>query len=67
MKKRVIMQGDAKVIDVIIRENKIRTARGDVKFIEFPGNEKEVNFYDDEIDTSETPKRRKSRKEQSFE
>ena len=32
MEKRVIIEGDEKVVNVIMRENKVRVARGLVKF-----------------------------------
>lgn len=32
MEKRVIIEGDEKVVNVIMRENKVRAARGLVKF-----------------------------------
>lgn len=63
MKKRIIMQGDAKTLDIIVKENKIRAARGDVKFIEFIGNEKEINFEEEE-ETSGSGRKRKNKKEQ---
>lgn len=34
MEKRVIIEGDEKVINVIMRENKVRISRGLVKFTE---------------------------------
>lgn len=63
MKKRIIMQGDAKTLDIIVKENKIRATRGDVKFIEFTGNEKEINFEEEE-ETSGSGRKRKNKKEQ---
>ena len=63
MKKRIIMQGDAKIVDIIVKENKIRAARGDVKFIEFAENEKETNF-DDEEEMPGSGRKRKNKKEQ---
>ncbi len=48
MKKRVIIEGDEKVVDVIMRENKVRLARGLVKFTQVGPGEKGKVDEDDE-------------------
>lgn len=40
MEKRVIIEGDEKVVDVIMKENKVRVSRGLVKFTPVAPGEK---------------------------
>lgn len=46
--KRVIIEGDEKVVDVIMRENKVRAARGLVKFTQVGPGEKGKGKVDEE-------------------
>ena len=48
MEKRVIIEGDEKVVDVIMRENKGRAARGLVKFTQVGPEEKGKGKVDEE-------------------
>ena len=48
MEKRVIIEGDEKVVDVIMRENKVRVARGLVKFTQVGPGEKGKGKVDEE-------------------
>lgn len=41
MEKRIIVEGNCKAIRDIMRENRIRVERGDVKFVELGEHEKE--------------------------
>lgn len=48
MEKRVIIEGDEKVVNVIMRENKVRVSRGLVKFTTVGPEEKGKGKVDDE-------------------
>ena len=48
MEKRVIIEGDEKVVNVIMRENKVRAARGLVKFTQVGPGEKGKGKVDEE-------------------
>lgn len=48
MEKRIIIEGDEKVINVIMRENKVRVSRGLVKFTTVGPEEKGKGKVDDE-------------------
>ena len=48
MEKRIIIEGDEKVINVIMRENKVRVSRGLVKFTTVGTEEKGKGKVDDE-------------------
>lgn len=60
MEKRVIIEGDEKVVDVIIRENKVRVSRGLVKFTKVKPEEKGKGKSDEE-DEEKGSKNRSSR------
>ncbi len=59
MEKRVIIEGDEKVVNVIMRENKVRAARGLVKFTPVGPEEKGKGKVEEEEE--EKGNRRSSR------
>ncbi|WP_065218095.1 MULTISPECIES: hypothetical protein [Butyricimonas] len=61
MEKRVIIEGDEKVVNVIMRENKVRVSRGLVKFTTVGPEEKGKGKVDDE-DEEKGSRGRASRK-----
>lgn len=48
MEKRVIIEGDEKVVNVIMKENKVRVSRGLVKFTPVAPGEKGKGKIEDE-------------------
>ena len=48
MEKRVIIEGDEKVVNVIMKENKVRVSRGLVKFTPVAPGEKVIGKIEEE-------------------